>query len=129
MNKIKQYFPGFFEGFKSEVNEFETTKDLLNIPWIKKWESDKNFYKWMLSGNALMAILENGQKGHVVGFIEASETIELPEWHKPPNIDREIIQDLITWLLRHESDIAHEINDFGELQTIFIAVIGRKAKK
>lgn len=45
------------------------------------------------------------------------------------NVDREIIQDLIAWLLNHESDIAHEINDFGELQTIFKALIGRKAKK
>lgn len=34
---------------------------------------------------------------------------------------------LVAFLLAHETDIATDINDFGELKTVFDKVIGRKA--
>jgi hypothetical protein len=36
--------------------------------------------------------------------------------------------DLIFYLENHESDIANEINDFGDLSDVFRHLIGREAK-
>jgi len=35
------------------------------------------------------------------------------------------MSDLIYWLKSHESDIAHGINDFGDLRHVFWDAIGR----
>ena len=35
------------------------------------------------------------------------------------------VEDLTNYLLRHEDDIAHEINDFGDLKYVFEGCIGR----
>ncbi len=35
------------------------------------------------------------------------------------------IFDLKYWLIKHESDIAYEVNDFGDLKWIFHNVVGR----
>ena len=37
-------------------------------------------------------------------------------------IEDSILEILIPWLKSHESDIAHEINDFGDLKPIFEAL-------
>ena len=33
------------------------------------------------------------------------------------------------WLLRHESDIAWGINDYGDLIFLFVKIIGRQPRK
>ena len=38
-------------------------------------------------------------------------------------------EDVVKYLEAHESDIAWEINDFGELRLAFIALVGRKPEK
>lgn len=35
------------------------------------------------------------------------------------------MEDLIFWLKSHESDIAFEVNDFGDLRHVFFDVAGR----
>jgi hypothetical protein len=35
------------------------------------------------------------------------------------------MQDLIIWLCNHEQDIADDINDFGDLQQVFMEAVGR----
>ena len=37
------------------------------------------------------------------------------------------MQDLTNWLSSHEDDIKHGINDFAELQQVFVEVFGREA--
>lgn len=37
-------------------------------------------------------------------------------------------KELIEWLINHESDIAHGINDFGDLKKIFIECFEREPK-
>lgn len=88
MKAIRQYFPSFFDGFEPETVEFETEKELFNIPFVKKFK-DKfkplvltdilsgkettpkdtlgEFVEWDIGENILFAIYKNGRL--VVGFI------------------------------------------------------------
>lgn len=40
-----------------------------------------------------------------------------------------VLPALKTWLLKHESDIAHGINDFSELAPVFVYLIGHQPRK
>jgi len=37
--------------------------------------------------------------------------------------------DLVDYLIAHEQDIAHGVNDFGDLQNLFVSVMERQASK
>ncbi len=39
------------------------------------------------------------------------------------------VREIREYMAFHESDIAHEINDFGSLKTAFIVMIGREPSK
>jgi len=51
------------------------------------------------------------------------------EMQKNNNGDPFHHEDVVKYLEAHESDIAWEINDFGELRLAFIALVGRKPEK
>ena len=40
------------------------------------------------------------------------------------NLNPEIIKELREYLLSHESDIAQRMNDFGELESVFVGFLG-----
>ena len=40
-----------------------------------------------------------------------------------------VVPELKDWLLRHEGDVAHGINDFGDLAPVFEHLWGRPASK
>ncbi len=44
-------------------------------------------------------------------------------------LDAEALEKLRTWMFYRESDIAYGIEDFGELQDVFVALFGREAKE
>ncbi len=44
-------------------------------------------------------------------------------------LDAEALEKLRTWMFYRESDIAYGIEDFGELQDIFVALFGREAQE
>ena len=48
---------------------------------------------------------------------------------KPVTLQGETLIDFKDWLLRHETDIVHDINDFGDLWYVFAYVIGRLPEK
>ena len=80
-NKIRRHFPNFFEGFDYEETQFNTFEDLRNIPWVKKWEEDKEFYKWRISGTALVGEFNNGEKCFVAGFIDKPKLCVIDKEH------------------------------------------------
>lgn len=42
-------------------------------------------------------------------------------------IDEDALHDLKNYLLSHEYDIAIDFEDFGDLEEVFLEIIGRKA--
>lgn len=86
VNKIKQYFPNFVEmgDLKAPIVEFKTVKELLEIPWVKRFgkdlDSDMVFYRWSLAEHSLMAEYNKGHYYLVIGTIYWPETVSLPEW-------------------------------------------------
>ena len=47
------------------------------------------------------------------------------EYLNQVTIQGETLINFKDWLLRHESDILHDINDFGDLWHVFAYIIGR----
>uniref|UniRef100_A0A6M3JUN7 Uncharacterized protein n=1 Tax=viral metagenome TaxID=1070528 RepID=A0A6M3JUN7_9ZZZZ len=41
----------------------------------------------------------------------------------------EVMEVLISWLKSHESDIANDINDFGELKPVFLELFMEEAQE
>jgi hypothetical protein len=46
-----------------------------------------------------------------------------------PVMEIVVMPVLKEWLLRREGDIAHDIEDLGDLRSTFIAVFGREPEK
>ena len=47
------------------------------------------------------------------------------EYLNQVTIQGETLINFKDWLLRHESDILHDINDFGDLWHVFSYIVGR----
>lgn len=63
------------------VYQFETTEDLLSLDAVKKY--DKTGAEFVLSGGHLMVLYQKGFEWWVVGRINDSSTVNLPEWRGP----------------------------------------------
>ena len=46
---IYQYRPAYFSGFKNEVAEVDSFKELMEIEWIKSWSESRGFHKYSIS--------------------------------------------------------------------------------
>lgn len=83
MNHIIKHIPNFVDkGKPPDENDFETTNQLLNIPWVKGWETPfdgRPFYRWAKSRNCLIAEYDDGKFWWVVGYIRDPNNIELSE--------------------------------------------------
>jgi len=87
MNKIKQYRPNLVTTTEdNQMVEFETTQELLNIDFVKKFSNRNNFYRYSLDIDnyfnqySLMAEYNDGRDWWVVGFIDNPQDIDLPKW-------------------------------------------------
>ncbi len=43
------------------------------------------------------------------------------------NVDPDVMQDFLIWLSGRENDIAEGVEDFGDLQELFLQLHGRNA--
>ena len=79
-----EYVPGFVDnGEDLKEVTFKTTKELLKIPFVKRWSKDKEFYRFSISDENLMAEFKNGKEWWVIGNIERPEEVDLPQWKSP----------------------------------------------
>jgi len=88
MPTIRQYRPAFFEGFENETVEFSTTKELLDVLFVKKFCSE-GFSGFAVSDEHLMATYKNGKEWWVVGTLSNPSLVKLPKWQSgvaPQNI-------------------------------------------
>lgn len=90
MSKIRQHIPGFCSGLEPQSAEFETLKDLIEIPWVKRWKDslDKgDTFTGYARGSEtkeehlLMAMYNNNTRWFVIGYMTKDSVSELvPEW-------------------------------------------------
>lgn len=77
--RIKQRIPGFIEGVEPQEAEVESLDQLLGLPWIQRWTSDKTFEKLMWAPDGfLMAILKD-KSFWVIAYMESND-FGLPVW-------------------------------------------------
>jgi hypothetical protein len=83
--KITEHAPSFVSlETGTNVQDFNTLEELLEIPFVKKWSTEKNFYRFSLADYALnfqllVAEFNDGKRWFIVGFIENCN-IDLPQW-------------------------------------------------
>lgn len=91
MNAITQYRPAYFSGFENATVEFESTADLLEIPFVKNFvhNLEKPFHRFSMTKSEmggpsmLMAEYDDGHVWWVVGHFRDVADLDLPEWkHK-----------------------------------------------
>ena len=88
MNKIRQHRPAYMSGWDDEVVDFETTEQLLAIPFVKNFRDadPENFHQFSIGHGslpALMAETHGGEKWWCIGFLDTADGIELPAWKTP----------------------------------------------
>lgn len=80
-NKFKQRIPA---GVDFRINgvefEFEKTEDIISHPFFESVAESKNFEKFVISENMIMAIFEDGYVWRVLGYVTFPSRIELPQW-------------------------------------------------
>ena len=91
MPTIRQYRPAFFEGFENETVEFSSTKELINIPFVKNF-CDDGFSGFAISDEHLIATYKNGKEWWVVGTLSDPSTVKLPMW-QPGIAPQNIMED------------------------------------
>lgn len=69
-NEIRQYRPSFFEGFGNETVAFDTVEQLVEIPWVKNFATDKDFHQFSMSDKSLMAEYDGGKRWMVCGTLK-----------------------------------------------------------
>lgn len=84
MNKITQYRPAFFDGFKNDVVSFNMKKELLEIPFVKNFSNDDDFSHYAISKNLLMCVCCGGMEWWVIGALEHPELLDIPAMVFPP---------------------------------------------
>lgn len=86
---ITQHIPNYCDGFEPKQATFNSTKDLLNVEWVKFFSEQKDFYRYSISdNNLLMAEFDEGYKWSVVGRL--LPTVSLPKWeakYRPPTFE------------------------------------------
>ena len=78
-NQIFQHVPGCISGVENQLMDFETTEELLEIPFVKRLGNDDD-YSFQMSGDTLMTVKDDGTMWWVIGYINKPEEIDLPEW-------------------------------------------------
>ena len=91
MNKFRPYVPRYIDtrGLNLEEVLFDSTKDLLRIEHVQKFTKHPDFTEFVISNDLLMALLREGEKWLVVGFIKEPDKVDLPRWRGPPREEEE----------------------------------------
>ncbi len=86
--KIRQRIPNFVDGVTPKQDTFETCEELLNLEWVKNWDTIDSdeipFWRYSESKHGdeylLMAEYKNGKnhKSWVIGYMSCS--VGLPEY-------------------------------------------------
>jgi len=83
MNLLTKHIPGFADnGDEPPKWEFETTEQLLSIPFVESWKTawpEKGFQKFAMSGDCLVACYDGGKFWWVVGHIRNPSEVNLPK--------------------------------------------------
>lgn len=59
---------------------FDTNEELFEVDMVKRWSMHKDFYRYSISDNHLMAEYIDGKKWWVIGYIKYPEKLNLPKW-------------------------------------------------
>ena len=79
--EIRQHIPNFVDGFKPKTMKFDDAEELKDIEFVKRWSENKDFFKYSLSDNYLMAEINEGTGWYVIGRIEGDlGNLDLPEF-------------------------------------------------
>jgi hypothetical protein len=82
MATFKQYIPNFMNSACPPlVVEFQTTAELLALDAVQCYGQVKNFSHYVMSGNLLMSVNEEGFKWWVIGSVSDPSVIDLPIWN------------------------------------------------
>ncbi len=82
-NSVTQYFPDFYEGFTALEVSFDTTDELVNIPFIKHFSEQPGFDFYAKSLNhpsLLMAVYNKESTWYVIAFLDNPDLVDLPVW-------------------------------------------------
>lgn len=81
INRFRPHYPRSVDA-PSQITEidFNTIDDLVQFDFVKSFTEDTHFDCFRKSDDLLMAIYNDGYKWLVVGYIEAPNLLELPEW-------------------------------------------------
>lgn len=84
---IRQHVPKFFDVLSPTIAEFNSTEELLEIPFVKMYRLDTNgepddyFHRYSLdSKNTLIVEMDKGKFHTIVGFITGSHNLNLPSF-------------------------------------------------
>jgi hypothetical protein len=78
--KIIQHVPAFMDIEGRDIGTFETTEELLNLPFVKRCRELVDFRRFSLSGDLLMVETNDGLNWWVVGRIDEPGKVDLPKW-------------------------------------------------
>lgn len=80
MNMITQHIPSFVDtDAPRKRGDFSSFAELLEVPFVKRWEQEKDFHRFSVDGNVLIAELRGGRSWWVVGFLREPVS-DLPKW-------------------------------------------------
>ena len=82
MNQITEHVPNFIGMDKPRISKFKTCKKLLEIPWVKSFSDDPEFYRYSMDDESLMAEYKKGKDWWPVGNIKNPASVDLPKWVK-----------------------------------------------
>lgn len=84
INQIKQHIPSFVDGVKSKITNFKSTKELLEIEWVRSWTKLEGFKYFSISKNyykkVALLMVHSAEHYYVAGYIKNGSQINLPEW-------------------------------------------------
>lgn len=81
MSYISQHIPAFVETDSApERAEFASLAELLAIPFVARWASDPDFYKFSIRDGHLLAEQRGGRSWWVIGRVSDDAPDCLPRW-------------------------------------------------
>lgn len=86
MNQFIKHIPSFVDAEAPTPVEFKTTENLLAIDYVDSWKRSEGFSHYAKSEDCIMAILNGGRNWWVVGYVQDSDSVDLPEWVRPGSI-------------------------------------------
>lgn len=85
--KITQHIPSFIDtDVPTRVADFESTDELLKVPWVAQWAKSYHKYGFYVSYSCLMidGIRYNGKREWwVIGYLDDPDQVDLPTWKAP----------------------------------------------